>query len=122
MPTLDTTQAGLDPANFAYQAAAARATALADRGAGIPLGGSPAKTAAIKKAAQDFEAMFMSSMLESMTAGIKTDKTFGGGQGETMYRSLLNQEYGKAIASTGTLGLAASIEREMLRVQEQGQK
>ena len=90
--------------------------------AGIPVGGSPAKAAAVKKAAQDFEAMFMSSMLESMTAGAKTDKMFGGGEGEQMFRSMLNQEYGKAIAATGTLGIASSIEHEMLRMQEQHQK
>ena len=115
------TSSNLDPANMAYQQAAARATALAPN-AGIPLAGSPAKAAAVKKAAQDFEAMFMSSMLESMTAGVKTDKMFGGGDGEQMFRSMLNQEYGKAIASKGSLGIADSIEREMIRMQEHSQK
>jgi peptidoglycan hydrolase FlgJ len=122
---------GFDPANLTYQAAAARATTLAQNinalntnaaNTGIPLGGSPAKAAAVKQAAQDFEAMFMSSMLESMTAGMKTDKLFGGGQGEQMFRSMLNQEYGKAIARQGMLGIAPAIEREMLRLQEQKQK
>jgi Rod binding domain-containing protein len=120
MATLDT-PVNLDSAGLAYRAAAARAEGLATA-AGIPLGGSPAKTAALKKAAQDFEAMFMSTMLESMTAGLKTDKMFGGGPGEQMYRSLLNQEYGKAMASTGSLGLAPAIERAMLQAQEAGQK
>jgi peptidoglycan hydrolase FlgJ len=120
MGALDSSAAISQP-NIAYQAAAARATALSSN-AGIPIGGSPAKAAAVKKAAQDFEAMFMSSMLESMTAGVKTDKTFGGGSGEQMYRSMLNQEYGKAIAATGSIGIADSIEREMLKIQEQGQK
>lgn len=117
---------GFAPANLTYQAAAARAAALAQNtniaNTGIPLGGSPAKAAAVKQAAQDFEAMFMSSMLESMTAGMKADKLFGGGQGEQMFRSMLNQEYGKAIARQGVLGIAPAIEREMLRLQEQKQK
>jgi peptidoglycan hydrolase FlgJ len=120
MVGIDTTN-GFDAANMAYQQAATHATSLAPR-TGIPMAGSPAKAAAVKKAAQDFEAMFMSSMLESMTAGIKTDKIFGGGQGEQMFRSMLNQEYGKAIAARGSLGIADSIEREMLRMQEQSQK
>ena len=118
MASLDTTIAA---ANLGYQQAAARAYAL-QPAEGIPLGGTPAKAAAVKKAAKDFEAMFMSSMLESMTAGVKPDKMFGGGQGEQMYRSMLNQEYGKAIASTGTLGIADAIEREMLKMQEQSRK
>ena len=118
MATLDTSIAA---ANLGYQQAAARAAAL-QPAQGIPMGGTPAKTAAVKKAAQDFEAMFMSSMLESMTAGVKPNKLFGGGQGESMYRSMLNQEYGKALASTGTLGIADAIEREMLKMQEQSRK
>jgi peptidoglycan hydrolase FlgJ len=121
MASLDTATTGVNAANLSYQQAAARAAAL-QPSTGIPIGGSPAKTAAIKKAAQDFEAMFMSSMLESMTAGIKPDKLFGGGQGEQMYRSMLNQEYGKAIASTGQLGISDAIEREMLKIQEHGQQ
>jgi flagellar protein FlgJ len=121
MGSLDTSATGFDAGQMAYQQAAARAMALAPSG-GIPLGGTPAKAAAIKKSAQDFEAMFMTSMLESMTAGMKPDKMFGGGQGEQMYRSMLNQEYGKAVAATGTLGIADSIEREMLKMQEQGAK
>ena len=87
------------------------------QGAMRPL--SPAaKAAATKHAAQDFESFFITSMLESMSAGLKPDKLFGGGAGESMYRSLMNQEYGKAIAAHGSLGLTDSIEREMLRMQE----
>jgi Rod binding domain-containing protein len=74
--------------------------------------------AAVDRTARDFEAFFVSSMIESMTTGLKTPKMFGGGSGEQMYRSLLNQEYGKAIAAHGSLGLADSIRRDMLRLQE----
>jgi Rod binding domain-containing protein len=117
MTGLDFSSATFGTANMAYQAGI-----QTPPNAGIPIGGSPAKAAALKKAAQDFEAMFMSSMLESMTAGVKPNKLFGGGNGEQMYRSMLNQEYGKAIAATGSIGIADSIEREMLRMQEQSQK
>jgi Rod binding domain-containing protein len=57
-------------------------------------------------------------MLESMFAGVKTDKMFGGGSAENMYRSLLNQEYGKVISQRGSLGIADAIKREMLHLQE----
>jgi peptidoglycan hydrolase FlgJ len=70
------------------------------------------------KSAQDFESFFVTSMLEEMDAGLKTDKMFGGGPGEQMYRSLLNQEYGKAIAERGSLGISDMVQREILRLQE----
>ena len=79
---------------------------------------SAAQMASIDKTATDYEAGFVSAMLESMFAGVKTNKMFGGGSAEGMYRSLLNQEYGKAIAARGSLGIADAIKREMLHLQE----
>jgi flagellar protein FlgJ len=79
---------------------------------------SPARMAQIDKTAKDYEAGFVGAMLESMFAGIKTNKMFGGGSAEDMYRSLMTQEYGKAVAASGTLGIADTIKREMLRMQE----
>lgn len=79
---------------------------------------SPARMAQIDKTAKEYEAGFVSAMLESMFAGIKTNKMFGGGSAEDMYRSLMTQEYGKAVAQRGTLGIADTIKREMLRMQE----
>ena len=91
-----------------------RTGALAGSGSKL----SAAQMATIDKTATDYEAGFVSAMLESMFAGVKTNKTFGGGSAEGMYRSLLNQEYGKAIAAHGTLGIADAIKREMLHLQE----
>lgn len=79
---------------------------------------SPQKMAAAKTAAKNFEAFFVTSMLESMYAGIKPDPMFGGGPGEEMYRSLLNQEYGKSIAARGSMGIAHNILSEMISLQE----
>lgn len=79
---------------------------------------SAAQLAKIDKTAQDYEAGFVSAMLESMFAGIKTDKMFGGGSAEDMYRSLMTQEYGKAVAARGSLGIADSIKSAMIKMQE----
>ena len=80
---------------------------------------SPAQRMAMAtKAAQNFESFFVTSMMESMYAGMKPDKLFGGGSGEEMYRSLLNQEYGKVIAERDVLGIADEVRSEMLRSQE----
>ena len=70
------------------------------------------------KAAQEVEGFFISMMLEAMFAGIKTDGLFGGGNGEKVFRSMMFEEYGKSIAGTNELGLADSVKREILRLQE----
>ncbi|MBF0560967.1 MAG: rod-binding protein [Alphaproteobacteria bacterium] len=66
------------------------------------------------KAAQDFEAMFIGQMLKPMFDGLGTDGMFGGGQGEEMFRGLLIDEYGKAIARAGGIGISGAIMKTML--------
>lgn len=72
-------------------------------------------------AAESFEAFFISQFLEHMYAGIKTDGMFGGGQGENVYRSMMMQEYGKAIAKSGGIGIADTVYQSILQIQEQEQ-
>lgn len=72
----------------------------------------------IRAAAEEFEAVFVSEMLRPVFEQLETDGLFGGGSGERMYRSLLVQEYGRAISRTGGLGVADAVEREMLKLQE----
>jgi Rod binding domain-containing protein len=43
---------------------------------------------------------------------------FGGGSAETVYRSLLLQEYSKVAAGNGGVGIADAVRREILRAQE----
>lgn len=74
--------------------------------------------AAAKKAAQDFEAVFIAQMLGQMFEGIPTDGPFGGGQGEAVFRSLMMDQYGKEIASQGGIGLADTVTRQLLSMQE----
>jgi Rod binding domain-containing protein len=71
-----------------------------------------------KKAAQQFEGVFVSEFLGSMFDGVSTDGPFGGGQGEAMFRSLMLDEYGKQIVARGGFGLADSITRSLLAHQE----
>ena len=71
-----------------------------------------------KQSAQDFEAFFISKSMESMYEGISTDGYFGGGSAEKIYRSLLLNEYGKAMAKTGTIGVADYVMKTILQAQE----
>lgn len=70
---------------------------------------------AAKKAAREFEALFIGMMLKSMRATVGKDPLTGGGQGEEVYRSLLDQEYANAVVKGGGLGLAGIIEKQLVR-------
>lgn len=89
--------------------------ALANQPSPLQHGVAPGKA---KEAAQSFEAFFLSQMLANMFAGVETDPVFGGGPGETMFRSLMIDEYGKSLARAGGIGIADSVVREIVRLQE----
>jgi Rod binding domain-containing protein len=71
-----------------------------------------------RAAAEEFEAVFLAQMLSHMFSGIKTDKAFGGGPGEDAYRAMMVQEYGKAMSSSGGVGIADAVMREIIQLQE----
>jgi len=75
-------------------------------------------SSAARQAAQDLEAVFLTSLVESMFAGVKTDGPFGGGNGESVYRSMLNEQYATAISKSGGVGIADNVYREILKMQE----
>jgi Rod binding domain-containing protein len=75
--------------------------------------------AAIGKVAEDFEAFFASAYFEQMFSGVQPDAITGGGEGESMFRSLMIQEYGKAVARQHSLGIADVVKRQLLQLQEQ---
>jgi flagellar protein FlgJ len=71
-----------------------------------------------KAAAVEFEGFFIATALETMFSGIETEGLFGGGHGEKVFRSMLLQEYGKSIAQKGGFGIADTVQREILKLQE----
>lgn len=71
--------------------------------------------AAVKKVAQEFEALFVTMMLKSMRSTVGQDQLTGGGRGEETFRSLLDQEYASAAVRGGGVGLAPVLERELMR-------
>ncbi len=102
------------------QIASTARAGLAERAAGrlqAPMGDEE-----IRRAAVEFEAVFISQMLAPMFEGLESDEVFGGGPGEDVYRSLIVEEYGKAIARSGGIGIADAVQREILRLQEVSQE
>lgn len=79
----------------------------------------PVDEAEARKAAKEFEAVFVTQMLQHMFTDIETDGLFGGGHAEQMYRSMLLDEYGKMIANRGNgIGIADAVARSLLSHQE----
>ncbi|MFM9891155.1 MAG: rod-binding protein [Rickettsiales bacterium] len=74
--------------------------------------------AKVNEAAADFEAQFISQMLENMFATVDTKESLGGDDSQEIYRSMLVDQYGKAISKAGGIGIADHVKREILRLQE----
>lgn len=72
----------------------------------------------VQRAAKEFEAMFMTEMLNHMYTDIETDGPFGGGHGEEVFRSFMIEQYGRMVADSGNTKISDTLAREMLRMQE----
>jgi Rod binding domain-containing protein len=78
----------------------------------------PGGEAKMRHAAEGFEAMFLNQMFEMMGESVQADPTFGGGQAENLFRSMLNEQYAKQMAKGGGIGISNAIYQEMVRMQE----
>ena len=76
-----------------------------------------AKRGQIEKTAKDFEASFLSVMLNQMFAGVSTEAPFGGGNGEQMFKSFMSDAIAKQVVKSGGLGVSDSVAKEMLKLQ-----
>ena len=76
-----------------------------------------AKRAKVREAAEQFEAQFLSVMLQPMFEGTEPEGMFGAGPGETMFRSLMTEAMGKQMTKAGGIGLADTVQREILKLQ-----
>ncbi|HEX5380395.1 MAG TPA: rod-binding protein [Phenylobacterium sp.] len=77
-----------------------------------------AKRAGIEKASKDFEASFLSVMLGQMFEGVNEGSgPFGGGAGESAFKSFMTDAMAKQMVRSGGVGLAATVQKEMLKLQ-----
>lgn len=73
--------------------------------------------AEIRQTAQDFEAAFLSSMLQPIFNQLPTDGMFGGGQGEQAFKSFMVDAMARQMARAGGVGLSDAVARQMLIMQ-----
>ncbi len=71
-----------------------------------------------KTASREFESVFIATMLNSMSSGIKAEAPFGGGHAEETWRGMQNEEIAKSISASGGVGIADAIYRELISLQE----
>ena len=71
---------------------------------------APAKTA------REFEAVFLGQMTQLMMESVG-DGEFSGGHGEQMFRGVLAEKLGTAIAANGGLGLAPVVLDQIIKMQ-----
>lgn len=82
-----------------------------------PIAPQPAPPPGAKKAARDFEAVFLGQMTQMMMGTVDSDGPFAGGHGEEMFRSILAERLGGVIADRGGIGLAPRVLDEIIRLQ-----
>lgn len=93
-------------------------SAARDAGVTTPKVTQTADPALAAKTGHDFEAMFLSQMLQPMFEGVnKSNSYFGGGHGEEAFSSMLVDEYGKAMADHGGVGVAKMVADTILKSQ-----
>lgn len=78
---------------------------------------TPQQMSKIRETAKSFESELISQMLGPMFEGLKTDGPFSGGSAEGTYRTFMMDAIGKQMSKAGGIGVASSVEREMLKLQ-----
>lgn len=73
-----------------------------------PMARAPADAVRLKRAAQAFEARFLSEMLKAAKLG-EDHSDFGGGAGEAQFASFVRDAHAEALAARGGIGLAEHI-------------
>jgi peptidoglycan hydrolase FlgJ len=86
-----------------------------DTGASAKAGTREAKARA---AAQDFESVFLQTMIGEMVAGLGKDGPLGEGEAGGAWRGLLVENYSKTISASGGVGIADSLYPDILALQE----
>ncbi len=71
----------------------------------------------LRRAAEEFEAVFIAQMLAPMFEGLDTEGLGGGGFGEQIFRPMLVERYAEALSRAGGVGIADSVVRELMRLQ-----
>ena len=69
------------------------------------------------KTARECEAVLLGQMMQIMMESMPADGEFGGGHGEQMFRGVLAEKLGTAVAARGGIGLAPAVLDQIIKLQ-----
>ncbi len=72
-----------------------------------------------KGLAEEFEAVFLNTLFQSMEPEEDKDSPFSGGAGERVWRGMFNDAVAQQVAQRGGIGIASSVYQQILKLQEQ---
>lgn len=67
----------------------------------------------IKKACQDFEAIFTGFLLKAMRKTVQKSELFGSNQEEDMFRDMMDDEIAKSSSQRGPMGIADLLYKQL---------
>jgi Rod binding domain-containing protein len=79
---------------------------------------APSGAAKARAQAEEFEAVFLSTMFQHMFTGIGDEGPLGNSPAVGVWRSFLTDAYGKSLAQRGGIGLAEPVYRSLMAQQE----
>ncbi|MEQ8735011.1 MAG: rod-binding protein [Rhodospirillaceae bacterium] len=109
----------LDPAALLSQASDAYSAGTQNRVSGQASAKNAMTEEQARAAGKEFESFFIGQMLEYMNTDIDSGGMFGGGHAEDVWRSMLNQEYGKEMVKSGSIGIADAVMKSLIQSQNE---
>lgn len=85
--------------------------------AATPAPAKPAPDPKAAKTAREFEAVFLGQMTQLMMESVDAGGEFSGGHAEEMFRGVLAEKLGTAIAGGGGVGLAPAVMDQIIALQ-----
>jgi Rod binding domain-containing protein len=70
-----------------------------------------------KAASEQFESVFLNTMLQQMFTKVDGDGPMGGSGALKIWRSLMTDQYAKTLAKSGGIGIAGHVYNELLKHQ-----
>ncbi|GEM_PF-4909194 len=80
----------------------------------------PSQRAEIARKAEEFEALVLAQLLKPMFESVNTPRLMGGdAPGADAFGVMLNDEYARAIAARGGVGVADQVQAALIRLQSE---
>ena len=72
----------------------------------------------LREVSEEFESVFLDLVLKSMRNTVPKSELMDGGNGEEIFRSMLDTEHAKNMAKQRMTGIASTIEKDLLKAME----